>query len=166
MPENNEGFPWWLFFVAGMILVLVFVGCPGESSNTELARTAREAVELAHDAQMDDRSAVLWSGRFDLLALILGVSTPIVVAYLIWRSTCNGEIDPTAVIECAEQHALPDSTLPPNPSLPARDAPDTPPKWIRLTTRPSNHRLSGAGHLNPCPNRPSAPSRGAKGDSP
>jgi len=122
MDEDNH-LPWWLFLVAGMILVLAFIGCPRDGPDAELARTAREAVELARDAQADDRSAVLWAGRFRLLALIIGVCAPILVAAYIWRSSANGEIDPVEVIEQVEQYALDRPPVPPDHSLPASDRP-------------------------------------------
>lgn len=102
-----------------MILVLAFVGCPRDGPDAELACTAREAVELARDAQADDRSAVLWPGRFRLLALIVGVCAPILAAAYIWRASSQSELDPTEVIEAVEKYVLPDSTLPPDRSLPS-----------------------------------------------
>ncbi len=67
-----------LIFGAIMVLAaaVVLSTCRPSDPNTELAQTARKAVELARDAQLADRSAVLWSGRFRLLATALGVSVP------------------------------------------------------------------------------------------
>jgi hypothetical protein len=110
-------------FAAGVLVTLAFAGCPRDGPNTELARTAREAVELAHDAQADDRSAVLWAGRFRVLAVILGVSAPILVAAYIWKSSAKGEIDPAEVIEQVEQYALDRAGPPQEPALPSHDVP-------------------------------------------
>lgn len=119
MPQADEGFPWWLLLI-GVIVVLMFVdSCPDQSADTELARTAHEAVQLARESQSDDRSAVLWTGRFRLLAQVIGVSVPLVVAYLIWRSSCKSEIDAAEIIETAEQYALPNINPHRPPDLPA-----------------------------------------------
>jgi hypothetical protein len=120
MPENETGFPWWLLFGAGAIIGLMFLSCPGPSVDQELAHVTREALELASEAQADDRSAVLWTGRFRLLALVIGVSVPLIVAYLIWRASSQSEIDPTEVIEQFEVYSLPE---PDQPTLPPASAP-------------------------------------------
>lgn len=118
-------------FVAGVVVTLAFVGCPRDGPNADLARTAREAVELAHDAQTDDVSAVLWAGRFRVLAVILGVSTPILVAAYIWKSSAKGEIDPAEVIEQVEHYALDRARPPQEPALPSPDLPT-----VRLPVNP------------------------------
>jgi hypothetical protein len=111
-------------FAAGVLVTLALVGCPRDGPNSELARTAREAVELAHDAQADDRSAVLWAGRFRVLAVVLGIGIPLVVAAYIWRSSAKGEIDPAEVIERVEQYALDRARPPQEPMLPTRNLPE------------------------------------------
>ncbi len=92
--------------VAGFVGFLLVQGCLNNNPNTELAKTTREAVQMAHEAQSDGRSAVLWAGRYRMLSLIIGVSVPLVVVYLIWRSSSNSPIDAMEVIEYAETHML------------------------------------------------------------
>jgi hypothetical protein len=72
---------------AAIIGARMFTARTDSSPNAELVRTAREAVELAHASQQDNRSAVLWAGRFRLVGLVIGVSVPLIMVYLIWRSS-------------------------------------------------------------------------------
>ena len=92
--------------IAGTLLLLLLV-CRPTDPDTELARTAREAVQLAREAGSSDESAVLWTGRFRLVAIVVGVSVPLVVALLIWRASAHSDLDPTEIIEAAERFALP-----------------------------------------------------------
>ena len=89
-----------LVVVSGVILL--FTLCRPIDPNVELARTAREAVELARDADASVTAAVLWNGRFRLLAIVLGVSIPMMVGYLIWRSATVTEPDPIDILEQME----------------------------------------------------------------
>ncbi len=104
--------------------VLLFLVCRPTDPNAELARTAREAVQLARDTASNDASAVLWTGRFRLLAIVIGVSVPLVVVLLIWRTSAHSELDPTEIVEAAELLALPDPGDAPheNPAAERRDA--------------------------------------------
>jgi hypothetical protein len=127
MSDFDDSPSWWLFLVAGAILTFVITSCPRDRPNTDLARTAREAVELAQDAQADNQSAVLWSGRLRLLALVIGVSVPLLVVYLLWRTASQGEVSAAEVLECVDRYALPDGTpmlrLPMNTPTPAKNKP-------------------------------------------
>lgn len=110
------------YLVVGAIMVLgaavLFTACRPSDPNVELAITARTAVEMARDAQAADRSAVLWSGRFRLLAIALGVSVPLIVALLIWRTSTQREVDAAEALEAAEQYLLPGPSAPPRKHLP------------------------------------------------
>jgi hypothetical protein len=112
------------YLVIGAVVVLgaavVFSACRPRDPNLELARTARTAVEMARDAQVADRSAVLWSGRLRLLAVAVGVSVPLVVALLIWRTSTQREVDAAEAIEAAEQYLLPGPIAPPHEALPSK----------------------------------------------
>lgn len=112
------------YLVVGAIMVLgvvvLFSGCRPSDPNVELAITARTAVELARDAQAADRSAVLWSGRFRLLAIALGVSVPLIVVLLIWRTSTQHEVDAAEALEAAEQYLLPGPIAPPRKQLPSK----------------------------------------------
>ena len=111
-----------LIFGAIMVLAaaVVLSTCRPSDPNTELAQTARKAVELARDAQLADRSAVLWSGRFRLLAIALGVSVPLIVALLIWRTSTQREIDAAEALEAAERYLLPGPIAPTRKALPSK----------------------------------------------
>jgi len=108
----------WIVVAAGAVVLLAVLCRPGADPNTELARTARDAVALAHDAQSDNRAAVLWSERFRLLGIVAGVSVPIVIVYLIWRSSSTSELDSTEVLQGMEEYALPGPESSPDPVLP------------------------------------------------
>ena len=87
--------------LAGFFLLSLV--CRPTDPNAELARTAREAVAMARDADSAVTSATLWSGRFRLLAIVMGTSVPVVVAYLIFRSSTQCEPDPVELLDCLEQ---------------------------------------------------------------
>ncbi len=103
-PNESNFLPIAALVIAGAFLL--FLVCRPAHPNAELARTTREAVQLARDAQTSGESAALWAGRFRLLAIVVGASAPLVVAYLVWRASARSELDPAEVIEAIEQHRL------------------------------------------------------------
>ena len=112
----------WIIVAAGVVVATMLLLSSDPDPNTELARTAREAVAMAHDAQSDNRSAVLWSERFRLLAIVAGVSVPLVIVYLIWRSSSTGELDIAEVIQAMDKHALPGPGPLAEPGLPTNSS--------------------------------------------
>ena len=118
--------------VAAAILgAQMFTTRTDSSPNAELVRTARQAVELAHDAQTDNRSAVLWAGRFRLVGLVIGVSVPLLIAAWIWRSSGQSDLHPAEIIECVEQYVLPAMKDPPGPALPGGAQPESHPALVQ-----------------------------------
>jgi hypothetical protein len=123
-PERRR-LPLWLIVLAGAALVLVLLLSlwSGPGPNAELIRMAGEAVTMAHEAQLDHRAAILWAGRFRLLAIAIGVSVPLLVVCLIWRSARTDELDAAEILAGAERYALPrpqsqpEATLPPVSNL-------------------------------------------------
>ena len=97
----------WLIVIIVALLLSAPLCIPIIDPNVELARTARDAIGLADRAVSQDQSAVLWSGRFRLLAVVLGVSIPLIVVYLICRSTGEREIEAAEVIDAIERYRLP-----------------------------------------------------------
>ena len=67
------------------------------------------------------RGPVLWSDRFRMLAVVLGVSVPMVVAYLLWRASAEREIEATEIIEAVEKYVL-DEKVDALPRLPSSSA--------------------------------------------
>jgi len=100
----------WLIILAVAIVALSGFCLPAPSPSGELAHATREAVELARETVSRNGSAVWWSGVFRLLAIVAGVSVPLVVTYLIWRSSARGEIDAAEIIETIERYELPPPT--------------------------------------------------------
>ena len=114
----------YLLLVGAIVLagaILLFLLCRPTDPNAELARAAREAVQLARDADSSATSAVLWGSRFRLLAIVLGATVPMVVAYLIWRSSAGADPDAADILGLMEQYGVPNlDTLPPPESTPAQ----------------------------------------------
>lgn len=93
-------------FVVGVFVAVLLINQMECGTDPDLARTARESVQLARDAQQRDTSAVLWSGRLRLLALVIGVSAPLIIAYLIHRAVVRGTPDSPDVLAEAERLKL------------------------------------------------------------
>lgn len=77
----------WLLAIGGIVLVLIVLGllgtCRQDSVNEELARTARTAVEMAHEAQRNNDAAYVWPGRLRLIALVVGITLPLAAAVVL-----------------------------------------------------------------------------------
>jgi len=93
-------------FVVGVFVAVLLINQLECGTDPDLARTAHESVQLARDAQERDTSAVLWSGRLRLLALAIGVSAPLIVAYLIQRAVTRSAPDSPDVLAEAERLRL------------------------------------------------------------
>ena len=65
----------------------------------------------------DNRAAVLWAGRFRLIAVVIGVSAPLVIVYLLSRAASKSEIDAVELLDCVEKHALPQARPMDQPTL-------------------------------------------------
>ena len=104
MHQSNPHGP--VAFVVGVFVAVLLINRLECGTDPDLARTARESVQLARDAQKRDTSAVLWSGRLRLLALAIGVSAPLIVAYLIHRAVARGAPDSPDVLAEAERLRL------------------------------------------------------------
>ncbi|MFQ5492229.1 MAG: hypothetical protein ACE5GE_16055 [Phycisphaerae bacterium] len=122
-----------LVIAAGIVLLSLL--CRPADPNTELAKTAREAVEMARDSESAVTSAVLWTDRFRLLAIVIGMSVPVVVVYLISRSSSQAEPDTTEILQQLEQLGVSSldtlrSTIPAPKQLPSTEEADqnTPPR--------------------------------------
>ncbi len=107
MPNNESSTLRLGAFLAGVV-VLLFLVCRPADPSTELALATREAIQLARDTGSSGESAVLWTGRFRLLAVAGGVAVPLLIAFWIWRASAEGEIDPAEVIDLVESLRLPD----------------------------------------------------------
>lgn len=107
MTRDDQRIAW---LVAALVLagaVVSWVGfCRPIDPNAELAKTTREAVGLARDAQSSVESAALWRGRFTLLAVALGVSVPLIAAVYIWRWSAGGPLDAAELLDGIERHVL------------------------------------------------------------
>ena len=90
--SNRDLPPWlgrhWPALVGGLTAVVILLGllgtcAPEPAVNTELARTARQAVESATEARRNNDAAYLWPGRLRMIAMALGVGIPIVMAVVL-----------------------------------------------------------------------------------
>ena len=111
MPDSTSKMLAFIVLLIGAAF-LPFCVCRPIDPNVELARTTREAMEFARDAQSGTLSAILWTGRFRLLATALGVSAPLIVVLLLWRWSAHSEIDASEAFQIMEQHVLPHATPP------------------------------------------------------
>jgi hypothetical protein len=68
--------------------------------------TAHNAVELARDVAAQNSSATLWTGLLRLVGLVLGISIPLVIAYLLWRDTCKSDPATSEVLADAAERGL------------------------------------------------------------
>lgn len=108
--------------------------------------TAHSAVELARDVAEQSSTALLWAGRWRLLAIVLGISEPLVIAYLIWRGT--GKLEPAAsdmLAEVADRGLL---------QLPEQEPSQ---QGRRLSAAPTNELTSLRVNAKPRPMVESAP---------
>jgi len=94
--------------VAAILLslsLLVYLLRPPDP-NMGMAETAREAVQMAREAREDATSARQRGYTIRVIALVVGVSVPVVVAYLIFRSSERSELGPEEVLEVMEGEGL------------------------------------------------------------
>ena len=126
-PERRR-LPLWFIVLAGTALasVVLMLLCSGADPNAELVRMAGEAVTMAHEAQLDHRAAILWAGRFRLLAIAIGVSVPLLIVYLISRSARTHELDAAEILDSAERYALPHFQTRSQATLPPASKPTSP----------------------------------------
>jgi hypothetical protein len=89
LPKRNI----WLAGICGVLLLVTLVAVLGSHCepdvNTELAKTARTAVEMAQEAQRNNDAAYLWPGRMRIITIVIGVSATlaaaVVLVYLLTR---------------------------------------------------------------------------------
>lgn len=86
-------------------------GAPRESTTPvapeyppELAEAIRDSVQMVSEAREDASAYAVWSGRWRLLAIAIGVSAPLVVAYLVFRSAARKDPDETEVAARLLEH--------------------------------------------------------------
>jgi hypothetical protein len=87
--------------------------------------TAHTAVELARDVAGQNSSATLWTGGLRLLGLVLGISIPLVIAYLLWRDTCKSEPAAREVLADAAERGLLKLPEPAESRCPAHELPSS-----------------------------------------
>ena len=93
--------------IGGAMVLLILFGLFGTCStepdvNTELARTARTAVESAEAARQNNDAAYLWPGRLRMLAICVGVAVPVIAAVvLVWICLRHrpGDLELIALLE-------------------------------------------------------------------
>ncbi len=78
---------------------------PGEP-NVELARTVREAMELAREVQHGADAARRTSSALRVIALAAGVAVPFIAVYLIYHLRERSELGPGEVFRMLEKDRL------------------------------------------------------------
>ena len=88
MKEDRERAVKYLVLgLCGSVLVIWMLAgiFSARDPNVELVKTAREAVKMAEGARREAEITRKASSVFRVVALVLGISVPLVVAYLIYR---------------------------------------------------------------------------------
>ena len=92
----------WVGLAVAALLMLAWPSSPrvieGPDYPPELAEAVRDSVEMIRDAREDAQSYTVWSGRWRMLAIVIGVSVPVVVAYLLFRSATKTDPDEIEVV--------------------------------------------------------------------
>ena len=78
--------------------------------NIELARTAREAMQIAEDAHRSAQAVRRTSSIVRILALVVGVTVPLIVALLVYVLQQRSEPRPEEVLRLLEKENLLDLT--------------------------------------------------------
>ena len=74
--------------------------------NPALARTAEKAVDFAREAHEDATEARRTASALRAVAVVVGTSVPLVVAYLIYRAGLQTEPRMEEVLDVLERHEL------------------------------------------------------------
>lgn len=92
--------------------IVVFFGLSSlfraRDPNTTLAETARKAVEMAEEARKDAESVRRASSAFRIVALVVGVTIPLVVAYLVYKLRAREEVGMDELVQAFRQYRLTD----------------------------------------------------------
>ena len=101
----------WPVLAVALVVVLVLAGLVGTCSpeptaDQELARTARTAIESAEQARRDNDAAYLWPARLRLVAIVVGVSVPIVAAVVLVYLATRHRPEETELLTQLERHGL------------------------------------------------------------
>ena len=78
--------------------------------NVELARTTREAMQIAEDAHRSAQAVGRTSSIVRILALVVGVTVPLIVALLVYVLQQRSEPRPEEVLRLLEKENLLDLT--------------------------------------------------------
>ena len=109
MKEDRErAVKYVLLGLCGSVIVLWMLAgiFSARDPNVELARTARETVKMAEDARKEAEITRRASSAFRSVALVVGVSVPLVVAYLIYRLQVKEEPGAGEIIDVLERERL------------------------------------------------------------
>jgi hypothetical protein len=101
--------PWRAVVLAllGLVGLWVLAGVlQSRPPNADLARVTGQALDMAREAQRDAVSSDRSAAVLRVLALVAGVSAPLVVAYLIHRLHARSEVPPGEVLETLEKAKL------------------------------------------------------------
>ena len=92
----------------GSVVLLWMLGgiFRARGADAELAKTAREAVKMAEGARREAEITRKASSVFRVVALVVGISVPLVVAYLIYRLQTKEEPDVGEIIDVLGRERL------------------------------------------------------------
>ena len=98
-------------YAVGLVLALavlwqVLQSCAPRSPDAELARTTREAIQMARDVQQRADAARSAATVVRIAAMAAGVAGPLVVAYLIHRLHARSDATPEDMLDVLNGHKL------------------------------------------------------------
>lgn len=101
---------WWqyaLLVVLALLAVWIIAGIlSSRSPNAELARTVREALRMARQADQEADAVRRGSSAFRLVAMALGMAGPLVIVYLIYRLHMRSEPRSPEMLNPVEREQL------------------------------------------------------------
>ena len=120
-----------LGFLGSVLALWLFAGVfRARDPNVELAKTARKAVRMAEGARREADITRKASSVFRSVALVVGISVPLIVAYLIYRLQVKEEPGAGEIIDVLGRERLVEMPEAEMAKLPRRD---------RLELEPSRH---------------------------
>jgi len=109
--DSRRAMKYLLVGFCGSVLMLWTLGgiFRARDPNTELARTAREAIKMADDARKEAEMIRKTSSALRIMALAIGVTIPLIIAYLIYLQQLRREPAIDEMLELIEREKLTDA---------------------------------------------------------
>jgi len=101
---------WWQYALAAVLALLVLWLLAGILSSrppdAELVRTVREALQMARQAYQEADAVRKGSSAFRLIAMVVGMAGPLIVAYLIYKLHLDSGPQSPGMLDQAERQLI------------------------------------------------------------